>query len=362
MDKVLENLSVNQELDEKLMSVVKYLTKVEYYLQPTNVASEKDKFLSGKKKNPEFEYHPIDFDPKKVSQFLKELVFPDDIIGNLLKAQRDDFLLKCDIILFRGNSEKLIELSSKLNGRPSEKILALSHKIISEERIIKDKSVKDISSGGIASLFEDALRDYGLEDSGWGVQFTEKSIIEVNSNLKKIFVPRGRFFSSEEVESLIAHEIGVHVLRAENGYKQKLKIFSVGLPGYLSTEEGLALFAQDSFLEEAKKNFKKAVIVLAVDTMINGASFRECFESLKKFNLSDEELWNICLRIYRGGGYVKDHVYLEGFMEVENFLKNGGNLKKLFVGKVGIKDLEIVDKLLKEGILKEPTILPDFVK
>ena len=42
------------------------------------------------------------------------------------------------------------------------------------------------------------------------------------------------------------------------------------------------------------------------------------------------------MRIYRGGGLTKDAVYLRGLLQILRYLREGGELEPLFVGKVAV--------------------------
>ena len=58
------------------------------------------------------------------------------------------------------------------------------------------------------------------------------------------------------------------------------------------------------------------------------------------------------------GGFLKDHVYLQGMLTINDYVKNGGDVKLLYAGKIGVKDVYLV----KEGIIKPAKILPEFIK
>ncbi len=51
------------------------------------------------------------------------------------------------------------------------------------------------------------------------------------------------------------------------------------------------------------------------------------------------------------GGFIKDHVYLEGKRALEGFIAKGGNITPLYAGKIG---------LVEEGIILPPAYLPKF--
>ena len=54
-----------------------------------------------------------------------------------------------------------------------------------------------------------------------------------------------------------------------------------------------------------------ALRVVAIDTMCNGADFKSCFSMLtEKFKADIHFAFNLCVRVYRGGGFTKDYLYL----------------------------------------------------
>ena len=64
--------------------------------------------------------------------------------------------------------------------------------------------------------------------------------------------------------------------------------------------------------------------------------------------------WGICLRVKRGlsepdkaGVYAKDSVYLAGRNKVRQWLDDGGDIEKLYVGKVGLD--HPVDQWIEQG-------------
>ena len=69
--------------------------------------------------------------------------------------------------------------------------------------------------------------------------------------------------------------------------------------------------------------------------MLNGASFIETFRALNhNYDFSQRTAYTIAMRLYRGGGLTKDAVYLRGLLQILRYLREGGELEPLFVGKV----------------------------
>ena len=177
------------------------------------------------------------------------------------------------------------------------------------------------------------------------------------------FIKGEKFFKAIDPERLKVHEVGVHALRAANGYEQPLKIFALGLPGYLPTEEGLSSYFEEftgNTSEETMRDY--AARVIAVDSVCQGLNFRQTFDRLKSYELTNDQAWNLAIRAHRAGGYIKDHVYLDGHRKVKEFVASDGDFNTLYVGKVGIEDLPLVRRLVKEGTLREAKYKPQFVK
>jgi len=52
------------------------------------------------------------------------------------------------------------------------------------------------------------------------------------------------------------------------------------------------------------------------------------------------------LRAHRGGGFIKDHIYLQGRRRIREYLEDGGSLKPLYVGKVPLESVERAEELI----------------
>ena len=86
------------------------------------------------------------------------------------------------------------------------------------------------------------------------------------------------------------------------------------------------------------------------------------FRELNRF-FSREDTLYIVARIKRGlgdtsknGAFTKDYIYLNGYFNVKTYLKNN-DLTPLYVGSIGLNDIENVKKLLEDKILIKPKYL-----
>nr|MCK4929591.1 DUF1704 domain-containing protein [Nanoarchaeota archaeon] len=354
------NLQEYNSIDETLAQIAKHIKPL-YYVNPSkeNEVEQKELFLSGKTKNPSFKYKEVEYDPKEIEQKLNSVETSDDAIGKLFAVKKRNALLEHKLIMNRGNKDVVQEATITINGFPSEVLVDYAAGLLKE--IPNMEVEKKVPSDKIKKAMEKALHDNGLTD--WVVEYSDKRMTTVYSAEKKVTVCEHRYFAEIDPERLGVHEIGVHALRAANGYEQPLKIFALGLPEYLPTEEGLA-----SYSEEITGNTSDEIIrdyaarVIAVDSVCQELDFRQTFDRLKSYDLSDDQAWKLSLRAHRGGGYVKDHVYLDGLLKVREFVQEDGDFKTLYTGKFGIDDLPLVRDLLEQGILKKAKHIPYFLK
>ena len=60
------------------------------------------------------------------------------------------------------------------------------------------------------------------------------------------------------------------------------------------------------------------------------------------------------MRVYRGGGLTKDAVYLRGLIQLHEYLRTGGELESLLVGKISAENIPIIQELLWREVLHAP--------
>jgi len=170
-------------------------------------------------------------------------------------------------------------------------------------------------------------------------------------------VPAGR------VEALLHHEIGTHMLTYFNGRVQPLRLLYNGLARYASLQEGLAVLAE--YLVGGLNVPRLRVLaarVVAAHCMIEGSSFVDLYRLLRRdHRFESNEAFSIALRTFRGGGLIKDVIYLRGLHEVMHHLQEGGSLEALFVGKMGLHHLPVLDELRARGILREVPLTPRYL-
>ena len=165
------------------------------------------------------------------------------------------------------------------------------------------------------------------------------------------------------VEPLLSHEIGVHLLTYFNGSSQGLRLFRSGLSGYEGMQEGLAVFAEYLSGGMTAERLKLiAARVVACHAMLTGATFSETFHVLvDEHGFTQSAAFSVALRVYRGGGFAKDAIYLRGLLELLDHLKRDGALEPFWMGKIASAHFAVMEELASRGLLKRPAIEPLFL-
>jgi uncharacterized protein (TIGR02421 family) len=169
---------------------------------------------------------------------------------------------------------------------------------------------------------------------------------------------------ARRAEPLLHHELGTHMLTYFNGLAQPLQQLHAGLAGYEELQEGLAVLAEHLGGNLSRPRMRLlAGRVVAAHMLTDGASFSETFASLTNtYQFDQRTAFTITMRIYRGGGLTKDAVYLRGLLRVLDYLKNGGELAPLFVGKIAAAHIPIIRELQWRNVLKPAPLQPRYMQ
>ena len=67
------------------------------------------------------------------------------------------------------------------------------------------------------------------------------------------------------------------------------------------------------------------------------------------------------MRVFRSGGLTKDAVYLRGLHELVGYLGAGQPLDTLWLGKMSLSAVPLVDELHRRGVLTDPLLIPRYL-
>ena len=314
-------------------------------LQPTNVKKEKEKIFRDRTYNPQLKYSLPKTNLVQIRKNLLKLRTDSSIMGQLFRQRIKELLTQIDLLKNIGKPS-ITNYSLQLYGKPTKSMVKKAAKFLD---LPSQKEGMKYGKISVAKKFLDSLLTKGLN---W--QVIEKQMVVAaafNVTKKILYINTDRKFSDHDLRRLIVHEIGTHVTRAENGMKQKYNLFRIGFPGYILTEEGLAVYNEhraNLLSNDVLKNYAGRVI--AVDLALKN-SFSTVYTDLLEF-FNKEDAWTLAIRAKRGisntarrGALTKDHIYLSGFYMIKDFVKKRGDIKSLYVGKIGIQHLPLLKKL-----------------
>ncbi len=216
-----------------------------------------------------------------------------------------------------------------------------------------------------AATFESELSAYGLHD--WRVLVRSALVADCTVGWKRLYLRQGALFSPEHVASLVAHEIETHILTSENGSQQPSTLFRRGFANYLETQEGLAVFNQNRVLSpyhEKRNGPARSVLAVAYALEHSFVDLRRYLQ--EELGYRSAKALTKAIELKRGlhdtsepGSFTKSLVYFRGWRAVERFAGQGGDLRRLYIGKIALEDLELAEKV--PGV-KKPAIIPNFLR
>ena len=198
---------------------------------------------------------------------------------------------------------------------------------------------------------------------------------KATASSKRIRLRKGATFTERDVDQLINHEAMVHVATTLNGRNQdEMKILGGNYGSVTKTQEGLAVFSELITGCIGIGRMKRVMDrVEATQMAIEGADFIQVFRFfLKRARLKTEAFEN-ARRIFRGGvmtgcyPFTKDIVYLDGLVRIHNFIRavvSRGRtdvLGLLFAGKMELDDIPLMIEMNREGLIRPPKYLPEWV-
>lgn len=351
------------KVDRQLYSILKKFELLSF-VNPTNIDKEERLFFKNKEtKNPEFNYRPIIIDQYKIKRSLYAIdldEIEDVSIQKMYESVINAFTDKTDLLANLGK-ERFLFNSIRYFGRPSERDIRNAKYLLSLPPIKSDHQIHRKQTVADAKrLFQESFDSYGFKGNIGTNKDMASDVMVINSK-KKVLIKNNAEFSLKELNYLVHHEIGVHMVTTMNSLQQPLKIFNLGLPINTRTQEGLAVLAEYLSGNMTMKRLRTlALRVIAVDYMCNGADFKETFYQIQKeYKIDKKDLFNLCTRVYRGGGFTKDYLYLAGFVDIYQKWKAGYDLSPLLIGKTSLKYYNTIVEMTEREYLKKPEFITE---
>lgn len=319
-------------------------------------------------KPPRFHYRPLEVDP----DIAKRKLYAIDL------GQLEDPLLETLFSEKRRELDRQLTMIGARNTPAFRPASMLQYGIVEPELLADSKSILDATVGtrqprgpmvGASEVAKGArslIARYRRKDDRFAGE------VEIRDDLAAgLMVSGGTLMISSHtrmarrrLDALLAHEVSVHLLTWFNGSTQGLSIFRTGLAQYEGVQEGLGVFAEWAVGGLTTTRMRLlAGRVVAVDAMLRGATFIDCYDVLARdHGFRPPTAFSIAARVYRSGGFAKDAIYLRGFKLVIDAVAKGGELDPFWLGKIAPGHLSAVEELLQRNLLQPPVFQPDFLE
>lgn len=352
------------DIDANLNRLVKKIELLNY-INPLNIESEKRQFYTSKfNYEPNFHYPKLKFNGYKLHRlFFSQRL--ERIENEEIRTLYEDIiyeysgLIECIETINQG--KKFYFNSLKSFGTPTEKDLENAKFILRFDDGEFDQDMLPLYNVHDAkAYFEDFSKRY---DFNYKIKLSTNisAAAMVQNNAQTLVLRRNHKYSKNQLRVLANHEIGVHLVTTFNAVNQPLQIFSNGFPNNVETQEGLAVYSEYMSGCLTLTRLKElSYRVIAVDSLIKGYNFSDTFDLLySQYKLDRDKAFAITLRVHRGGGFTKDHLYLSGLKKVYKFAKKGKELNPLLTGKVSLEYLDTIKKLQSLGLAKSSRYYTD---
>ena len=353
-----------KSLDDSLHGLISGIDILDA-VSPLNYRAEKKAFFDGYySKVPNFIYKESNIDSFGLKRQLFNLPLEkveDEDLRQIYLDITDSYIDKIDQFKSIGTGDFLYD-SLRYYGEPSEKDIRNAHFVLHlPETSSPEELEQTLDASDIESLLSGFAEERGYEfvlkkdDAMIANALVSGTTIKINTSAK---------VSKAEAMALAHHEVGVHLVTTLNGRAQPLKLLSIGCPLNTMTQEGMAILAEYLAGCLTIKRLKVlALRVLAVESMLKEKNFRTTFLLLKEqYHASDEQAFTITARVFRGGGFTKDFLYLQGFHQMLNAYESEPDFNHLLAGKTSIDYLPKISNLIDKGLLLAPKyITPAFV-
>lgn len=338
---------------------------------PTNYNTAYEEFKrSGFQKIPEFFYRPVAIAPADLKRRLYDIKIDrveDPALTQLFREQQRGIDRQITMLQDR-NTAKFLYGSMQLYGVPTDQHLELA-KLVLDIVPATSKDSQDqkgsLSAPEFAKVASQEIRFYqqNYPEFDFGVELREdvSGIMVSSGNL--LINPKSRV-PNNRIRAILQHEIGTHVVTYYNGRTQPFKQMSTGLVGYDEVQEGLAVLAE--YLSGGLTRMRMRMLaarVVAVKMLLGGASYLDVYRCLnKEYRFGSKLAYNLVTRVFRSGGFTKDAVYLRGLIWLLEYLKGGGDLSTLYVGKMPQIHLPLIRELIWRRVIAKPVIIPRYLK
>lgn len=338
---------------------------------PVNADAAWEEFKRGRfDSEPRYYYRPLSIDATELKRQLFSIPtgsIEDPTLGELFHQRQDELDRKITMLCDIG-TKRFVLGSRQVYGEINTDLLVLARNLLEHisPRSGEDRSKRELDAFAFAERATQEIEYYRAQLP----EFAAEAIVreDMYSGLMcsdgHLLIGRETRIPHSRVEALLQHEVGTHLLTYYNGLVEPFQLLHTGLAGYDSLQEGIAVLTEYLVGGLSRPRLRLlAARVVAVQMLLSGANFVETFRTLtKQYGFRQRTAYTITMRIFRGGGFTKDAVYLRGLVEILDYLGDGGKLDPLFVGKIASEHIRFIRELLHRRMIEPPALLPRYLQ
>jgi uncharacterized protein (TIGR02421 family) len=349
----------------RIQSQYEFLT----LLAPCNLDEVWEEFRSGGyERTPRFDHPPIEVDPDALRRKLAHLdLSPVEDPGLLyfLSSKRHELDQELALLQAR-DSPAFLALSTSLFGPVQQENVHQAERLL--EALTPPESPgsqEELDTEECRRCAEEEMEYYRSRDGSFAAR------IEVRPDQEGFMASGGSLLFPEEIRleprrarALLQHEIGVHIVTHHNGSKQPLTLLTSGLASYDELQEAFGALAEYLVAGLTAVRMRDlAARVIAARMAEERTHFVDAFRRLTRdYGFSEFGAFSIVARVHTCGGFTRDQIYLRGLVYLLRYLRSGGELEPLYLGKVGHEEIPIIQDLRRRGVLREPPLKPRFLE
>lgn len=333
---------------------------------------------------------PLPFDPntkreefyqieREIRNKLGQFSGVGKIMGRICREYREVIRL----LQARGTYE-FSEISQELYGSASEVFYAgaptlndlaimMTETLSSiQKKVVTSADEKKYTSEETVKILNERLRAYFHEENKETyVKLSDEILADSSAGAEFIKIRKGAKFSEREIRAFEVHEGWVHLATTINGLLQPICTFlSKGAPSSTQTQEGLATVMEIfTFTSYPGRLLRLIDRITAIHMAEQGANFLEVFNYFLSRGHDEKDSYGCAARVFRGslpdcGPFTKDLTYNRGFVSIYDYIRLAmqkgllAHIPLLFLGKVVLEDIPVLDDLLEDGIIVPPKYIP----
>ncbi len=317
-------------------------------------------------REPVFHYRPLPVDPGRLKHQLWAIRperVEDPTLMHLFRRKQIEIDRQLSLLADIGRPE-FLPGSIQLYGAVEPELLDVAEQLLADLPPNHRKRGPFVSAEEFRGLASAEILSYRQSAPGFGSYPEVRDDIYAGLLVSRgtLYIGAGAKLPASRVDALIQHEVGTHMVTHHNGRTQPFRLLSVGLPGYEGLQEGLAVLGE--YLcggLDVDRMRVLAARVVAVHALEHGAEFVDTFRLLRERGFTQRTAFTIATRVHRGGGLTKDAMYLRGLTGILNHMANGCEFDHLFLGKVSMAHLPVIDELLMRRVLAPVAVLPRYL-